>query len=109
MTAIQIIADSSKDAGIKITPAYPDFNALVEERNTGKFELVINNEKQLGNTPYNVLRLPLPPTAPGAADEWPTSRASDSARSWTLTQQLNKILSSNVIEGEGDPFPAPEE
>jgi peptide/nickel transport system substrate-binding protein len=51
-TAIQIIADSAKDAGIKITPAYPDFNGLVDERNTGKFELVINNEKQIGNTPY---------------------------------------------------------
>ena len=52
MTAIQIIAESTKDAGIKITPAYPDFNGLVDERNSGKFDLVINNEKQLGNTPY---------------------------------------------------------
>ena len=52
MTAIQMIADSAKDAGIRITLAYPDFNALVEERNTGKFELVINNEVQLGNSPY---------------------------------------------------------
>ena len=51
-TAIQIIADSTKAAGIKLTPAYPDFNGLVEERNSGKFDLVINNEKQLGNTPY---------------------------------------------------------
>ena len=52
MTAIQIIADSAKDAGIRITPAYPDFNGLVDERNSGKFDLVINNEKQIGNTPY---------------------------------------------------------
>ena len=27
MTAIQMIADSAKDAGIKITPAYPDFDS----------------------------------------------------------------------------------
>ena len=52
MTAIQIISDSTKDAGIKITPAYPDYNGLVDERNSGKFDLVINNDKQLGNTPY---------------------------------------------------------
>ena len=52
MTAIQIIAASAKDAGIKITPAYPDYNGLVDERNSGKFDLVINNDKQLGPTPY---------------------------------------------------------
>ena len=61
MTAIQIIAASAKDAGIKITPAYPDYNGLVDERNSGKFDLVINNDKQLGPTPVHLLRLPLPP------------------------------------------------
>ena len=75
MTAIQMIADSAKDAGIRITPAYPDFNALVEERNTGKFELVINNEVQLGNSPYSVLRVPVP----AAAREPRRRRATSSA------------------------------
>jgi peptide/nickel transport system substrate-binding protein len=94
-TAIQIIADSSKDAGIKITPAYPDFNALVEERNTGKFELVINNDKQIGNTPYTyydyLFRLPL-------LDQQTVANFSrfTSASSWSLTQKLNKIQTSNV-------------
>ncbi len=68
MTAIQMIADSAKDAGIKITPAYPDFDSLVDERNSGKFDLVINNERQIGNTPYTyydyLFRLP----GPGPAD-----------------------------------------
>ena len=63
MTAIQMIADSAKDAGIKITPAYPDFDSLVDERNSGKFDLVINNERQIGNTPYTyydyLFRLPI--------------------------------------------------
>ena len=94
-TAIQIIADSSKDAGIKITPAYPDFNGLVEERNTGKFELVINNEKQIGNTPYTyydyLFRLPVLSSQTAAN----FSRFSAS-RAWSLTQQVNKIQSTNV-------------
>ena len=66
-TAIQIIANSTKAAGIKLTPAYPDFNGLVDERNSGKFDLVINNEKQLGNTPYTyydyLFHLPIAETA----------------------------------------------
>ena len=94
-TAIQIIADSAKDAGIKITPAYPDFNGLVEERNTGKFELVINNEKQIGNTPYTyydyLFRLPV-------LSSQTVSNFSrfQSTQAWTLAQQLNKIQSTNV-------------
>ena len=100
MTAIQIIADSSKDAGIKITPAYPDFNALVEERNTGKFDLVINNEKQLGNTPYTyydyLFRLPVAEQQTVAN----FSRFSSGAAPWALTQQLNKIQSPNVTKAK---------
>ncbi len=68
MTAIQIIADSTKAAGIKLTPAFPDFNALVEERNSGKFDLVINNEKALRQHAVHLLRLPLPPADRRPAD-----------------------------------------
>ena len=94
-TAIQIIADSSKDAGIKISPAYPDFNGLVEERNTGKFELVINNEKQIGNTPYTyydyLFRLPVL-----SSQTVSNFQRFQSSRAWSLSQQLNKIQSSDV-------------
>jgi peptide/nickel transport system substrate-binding protein len=97
MTAIQIIADSTKAAGIKLTPAYPDFNSLVDERNSGKFEFVINNEKQIGNTPYTyydyLFHLPI-------AEQQTTvnfSRFTQAgATPWALTLKLNKIKSSNV-------------
>src|SRR3954452_11750270 len=63
MTAIQIIADSAKAAGIKITPSYPDYNTLVSQRSAGKYDLVINNDKQVSNSPttfYDYLfRLPV--------------------------------------------------
>jgi peptide/nickel transport system substrate-binding protein len=99
-TAIQIIADSAKDAGIRISPAYPDFNGLVEERNTGKFELVINNEKQIGNTPYTyydyLFRLPILDTQTVS-----NFQRFSSPRSWTLSQQLNKIQSSSVKKAKG--------
>ncbi len=98
MTAIQIIADSTKDAGIKLSPAYPDFNGLVEERNTGKFELVINNEKQIGNTPYTyydyLFHLPIAETMTTVN----FSRFNQAgATPWALTLKLNKLKSSNVV------------
>jgi peptide/nickel transport system substrate-binding protein len=98
-TAIQIITDSAKDAGIKISPAYPDFNALVEERNTGKFELVINNEKQIGNTPYTyydyLFRLPIL-----SSQTVSNFQRFSSPAMWALSQALNKIPSSDVTKAK---------
>jgi peptide/nickel transport system substrate-binding protein len=97
MTAIQIIADSAKDAGIKITPAYPDFNSLVDERNSGKFELVINNDKQLANTPYSyydyLFHLPISETMTVVNFQRFTQAG---AAPWALTLKFNKVKSSNV-------------
>jgi peptide/nickel transport system substrate-binding protein len=95
MTAIQMIAASAKDAGIRITPAYPDFNALVEERNTGKFDLVINNEVQLSNSPYvyydYLFRQPI-----AATQTTRNFQRYQNARAWALTTQLNKTSSANT-------------
>jgi peptide/nickel transport system substrate-binding protein len=99
MTAIQIIADSTKAAGIKITPAYPDFNALVEERNTGKFDLVINNDRAFANTPYSyydyIFRLPI-----AAQQTVANFSRFSSPRAWALAQQVNKIPSTDVARSK---------
>jgi peptide/nickel transport system substrate-binding protein len=98
-TAIQIIADSAKDAGIKITPAYPDYNSLVDERNSGKFELVIANDKQIGNTPYSyydyLFHLPIAENQTFANYSRFTQAG---AAPWALTLKLNKVKSSNVVQ-----------
>ena len=95
MTAIQMIADSAKDAGIRISLAYPDFNALVEERNTGKFELVINNEVQLSNSPYvyydYLFRQPI-----AATQTTRNFQRYQNQRAWSLTTQLNKTRSTDT-------------
>jgi peptide/nickel transport system substrate-binding protein len=98
MTAIQIIADSAKDAGIRLTPAYPAFDGLVEERNSGKFDLVINNDEQIGNTPYTyydyLFHLPI-------ADQQTFSNfarfTEAGSKPWALTLKLNKIKATNVV------------
>jgi len=99
MTAIQIIAASTKDAGIKITPAYPDYNGLVDQRNTGKFDLVINNDKQLGPTPYTyydyLFHLPVADTQTFANYSRFTSSG---PKPWALTLALNKVKPANVAK-----------
>ena len=101
MTAIQIIAASAKEAGIKITPAYPDYNGLVDERNSGKFDLVINNDKQLGPTPYTyydyLFHLPVAATQTFANYSRFTSSG---PKPWALTLALNKVNPSNVAAAQ---------
>ena len=98
-TAIQMIAASTKNAGIRITPAYPDFNSLVNERNSGKFDLVINNERQIGNTPYTyydyLFRLPIQKQQTVVN----FSRYSN-PRAWDLTTQLNKVKTTEVAKAK---------
>jgi peptide/nickel transport system substrate-binding protein len=97
MTAIQMISDSAKDAGIRVTPAYPDFNGLVDERNSGKFDLVINNERQIGNTPYTyydyLFHLPIAASQTFANFSRFTQAG---AKPWALTIKLNKTKATNV-------------
>jgi peptide/nickel transport system substrate-binding protein len=96
-TAIQIISASLKGAGIKVTPAYPDFNSLVDERNSGKFDLVINNEVQIGNTPYTyyeyLFRLPI-------ADVQTTRNFQryKNAKAWSLTVALNRTPTAQAAK-----------
>jgi len=58
MQAENSIAASAKLAGINIDPLHPDFNTVVANRNrpdattAPKFDLQINNDVQIGNTPW---------------------------------------------------------
>ena len=95
MTAIQIIADSAKQAGIRIVPSYPDYNTLVDDRGHGRYDLVINNDQQISNSPwyyYNyIYRLPI-------LDNQTTSnfeRVTNSA-AWALTKKLDKTPTSKT-------------
>ena len=101
MTAIQIIAASSKEAGIRLTPAFPDYNGLVDERNSGKFDLVIANDKQLGPTPYTfydyLFHLPIADSQTFANFARFTGAG---ATPWALTLDLNKVAPTNVAKAK---------
>jgi peptide/nickel transport system substrate-binding protein len=96
MAAENSIAASAKLAGINIDPQHPDYNTVVSDRNrpddgsVPKFDLIINNDIQVGNTPWTwydyVFRMPLP----NGAGENRNFEGYENAAAWALVQQLDK-------------------
>ena len=99
MTAIQIIADSTKDAGIKLTPAYPDFNGLVDERELGQVRPRDQQREADRQHAVHLLRLPLPPADRGDQTTVNFARFNQAgAAPWALTLQAEQdCKSSNVV------------
>ena len=52
MQAVQMISTDAKAAGINIKPSFPDYNAYQSDRNSGAFDLIIDNSSQISDTPF---------------------------------------------------------
>jgi peptide/nickel transport system substrate-binding protein len=89
MESIRVISDGAAEVGIRVTPEFPDFAALLEARNSGNFDLVINNEKQISATPWEyfdyMFRLPI-------EEQQVTSNFSryENEDAWNLVQQFDQ-------------------
>jgi peptide/nickel transport system substrate-binding protein len=95
MEAARTIAAGAKAAGIDVTADFPDFNALVEKRGKGDFDLLINNERQLSNTPWTyydyIFQLPVRKT-----QNTVNFHRYENERAWQLVQQLDQVKTDDV-------------
>ncbi len=53
MAAIQIISNGAQAVGIDLEPSYPDFNGYLDARLNGTFDLAIDNQSQISNSPWS--------------------------------------------------------
>jgi peptide/nickel transport system substrate-binding protein len=94
--ARDIIISSLKAVGINTESKPLDYNGLVAARNSGDFDLLINNDVQIGNTPWNyydyIFHMPL---MTGAGEE-PQLRRLREPDAWALVQQLDKTAVTDV-------------
>jgi peptide/nickel transport system substrate-binding protein len=94
MTAIQVIADSAKQVGIKITPGFPEYATLVDDRGHGRFDLLLGNDRQMSNTPWTyyqyIYNLPIAENQTTMNYERYTNQTA-----FNLTQKLNRTPSTN--------------
>ncbi len=91
-----IIAAGLNDVGIATEAKVTDYNGLVADRNAGNFDLLINNEVQLSNTPWTyydyMFRLPI---QEGAARNRNFGQY-ENPEAWALVQQLDKTPVDDV-------------
>lgn len=52
MESARVIAENAQEIGINLQADFPEFDLLRERRNSGDYDLVINNERQMSNTPW---------------------------------------------------------
>jgi peptide/nickel transport system substrate-binding protein len=94
MTSIQVIADSAKQVGIKLTPAYPEYGTLVDDRGHARYDLLLGNDRQMSNTPWTyyqyIYNLPILENQATMNYERFTDQTA-----FNLTQQLNRTPSTN--------------
>ena len=95
MEAENLIAADAKLAGINIDPTHPDYNTVVADRNGSAsadptFDLVINNDVQIGSTPWTyydyIFRQPLQP----AASRNRNYEQYSNPTAWALVQKLDQ-------------------
>jgi peptide/nickel transport system substrate-binding protein len=95
--ARDMIISSAKDVGIRMTAKVKDFNTWQSDRNTGKFDLVVDNHYQLSDNPWTywngIYHLPILTTGTGQTN-FNFGRYSNPT-AWALVQKLDRTPLSN--------------
>jgi len=97
-TARDMIISSAKDAGIRITAKVKDYNTWRDDRNTGKFDLVVDNNYQISDNPWTywngIYHLPLLTSATGQTNFNFERYTNQTA--WSLVQRLDATPLTNT-------------
>jgi peptide/nickel transport system substrate-binding protein len=96
--ARDMIISSAKAAGIRITAKVKDFNTWQSDRNTGNFDLVVDNNYQISDNPWTywngIFHLPILTTGTGQTN-FNFERYSNPT-AWALVQKLDKTPLSDT-------------
>ena len=97
-TARDMIIQSAKAAGIRIHSVVKDFNTWQTDRNTGKFDLVVDNHYQISDNPYSywngIFHLPI--LTEGTGQQNFNFERYSNPTAWALVQKLDKTPLTNT-------------
>ena len=97
--ARDMIVSSAKAAGIRISPKVKDFNTWQTDRNTGKFDLVVDNNYQLSDNPWTywngIFHLPVITT--GTGQTFANFGRYQNPTAWALASKLDRTSPTNTV------------
>jgi peptide/nickel transport system substrate-binding protein len=97
-TARNMIVNSAAKAGIKITVKVKDYNTWASDRNTGNFDLVIDNNYQLSDNPWTywngIYHLPI--INSGTGQTFANFERYNNPKAWKLVQKLDHTSPANA-------------
>lgn len=98
--ARDMIIASAKEAGIRIHAKVKDFNTWQTDRNTGKFDLVVDNAYQLSDNPWTYWNgiFHLPVITSGTGQTFANFERYQNTTAWNLTQALDRTPPSNTAK-----------
>ena len=96
--ARDMIVSSAKTAGIRLHVEVKDFNTWRSDRNTGKYDLLVDNPYQLADNTWTywngIFHLPVITT--GTGQTFANYERYQNATAWMLTQKLDQTPPSNT-------------
>ena len=99
-TARQMIVQSAASAGIRITVKVKDYNTWASDRNTGNFDLVIDNNYQLSDNPWTywngIYHLPI--ISGGTGQTFANYERYSNPTAWKLVQKLDHTSPANKAQ-----------
>jgi len=95
--ARDMIVSSAKAAGIRVTAKVKDFNTWQSDRNTGNFDLVVDNNYQLSDNPWTYWNgiFHLPVIEGGTGQTFANFQRYSNPTAWALVQKLDKTPLEN--------------
>jgi len=97
-TARDMIVTSAAKSGIKITVKVKDYNTWASDRNTGNFDLVIDNNYQLSDNPWTywngIYHLPI--INSGTGQTFANYERYNNPAAWKLVQKLDHTSPANT-------------
>lgn len=94
MEAARVIADGAQEAGINVSADFPDAGAVDDARFNGDFDLLLNNDAQLENTPATYYEYMFRHPLQDQMFNGNFGRHSDST-GWDTVQELNRLESDD--------------
>ena len=98
--ARDVIVASLKKVGINAEAKITDYNGLVNDRNNGNFDLVLNNEVQLSNSPWTYYDYMFRQPLMSAEGKNRNFGGYENADAWALVQELDKTPVDDVAKAK---------